>query len=104
MLKLTERQLTQQQPVIQQLILRSFESEVYLVELKLADGIYHYCDAEGKPQIFRSQLAAKIPFKGLGINDTVLIHNSPYNEMIGLEVAQVEPLSVPISNPDQDYS
>ena len=104
MLKVTLEQLKQDQPIIQQLILRSFECEVYLVELKLNDEIYHFCDKQGKPQVFRSQLAAKVPFKGLGITDTLLTQNSPYNEMIGLDVGEIEPLNVRISNPDQDYS
>lgn len=104
MLKVTLEQLKRTQPSIEQLILRSFECEVYLVELKMDNEIYHFCDESGKPQVFRSQLAAKIPFKGMGVTDTLLTQNSPYNEMIGLDVGQIEPLNVRISNPDQDYS
>lgn len=104
MQKLTLDQLKRDKPVIEQLIVRSFECEIYLVELLLQDGIHHFCDAAGKPQMFRSQLAAKMPFKGMGIGDTLLTQDSPYNEMIGLDPSGIEPLNVRISNPDDDYS
>ncbi len=104
MQKLTLDQLKRDKPAIEQLIVRSFECEIYLVELMLKDGVHIFCDAAGAPQMFRSQLAAKLPFKGMGIRDTLLTQASPYNEMIGLDVGSIEPLNVRISNPDDDYS
>jgi hypothetical protein len=53
---------------------------------------------------FNSQLDAKFQFKGLGITDTVLVHESPYNEMIGMPGGKMEPLQVKLANPDDDYS
>lgn len=104
MQRLTLDQLKRDKPAIKQLIVRSFECEIYLVELILKDGLYIFCDAAGRPQMFRSQLAAKLPFKGMGVRETILTQASPYNEMIGLDVGSIEPLSVHISNPDDDYS
>jgi hypothetical protein len=54
--------------------------------------------------VFRSQLAAKIPFKGFSVQRAVLEHQSYYDEMIGLQGEKVEPLLVDISLPDNDYS
>jgi hypothetical protein len=92
---------------IDQLVLRAFESSMYLVQVRLARGgeLLNVCDEQGAILRFNSQLAAKVPFKGLGITDTVLIHESPYNEMIGMPAAEKPaPLTVKLANPDDDYS
>lgn len=90
--------------VIEQIILNSFESSIYLVDIKVKGSLYQLTDEAGRPQIFRSQLAAKKPFKGLGVRETLLHHQSPYGEMIGLDQAQVKPMMLRISNPDEDFS
>lgn len=90
---------------IHELRLRSLECELYMVSV--IDDLGHelmVCDEHGSPLSFRSQLAAKKPFKGLGIDKTLLVHDSPYNEMIGVNNAKVDPMLVKIANPDQDYS
>lgn len=90
---------------ISRLLLHSHECELYLVSIEDTQGQQRMvCDDEGQPLHFRSQLMAKLPFKGLGIEDTWLRHHSPYNEMIGNPVQAVAPLEVRIANPDQDYS
>ena len=89
---------------VQCLFLRSFENGIYLTEVELAVGRYTVCDGIGQPLKFRSQLEAKKPFKGLGIQHTHLVQQSPYNEMIGMPADRVEPLEVKLLNPDQDYS
>ncbi|MBV0932834.1 DUF6482 family protein [Marinobacterium weihaiense] len=92
---------------VERLVLRAFESSMYLVQVKLIQGeeLLNVCDDQGTILRFNSQLDAKLPFKGLGITDTVLVHESPYNEMIGMPAAtKPEPLQVKLSNPDDDYS
>lgn len=96
--------LQSQRPVIEQLVLKSFECEIYLVAVTIGSKEYQVVGEDDKPLIFRSQLAAKKPFKGLGISTTMLTHQSPYNEMIGLESGKVEPMLVRLNNPDQDLS
>lgn len=104
-MKITLKQLQQGVCKIDQLILQSMESEIYLVNIRDDQGNrLIVCDDLGTPLSFRSQLGAKKPFKGLGINNTLLEHQSPYNEMIGIEPAQVAALQVSIASPDQDYS
>lgn len=92
-----------QKSAIDKLILMSFESEIYLVKVDIGGQRYQVCES-GKPKMFRSQLMAKIPFKGIGINHTVLVHESPYAEMIGLDGGKVEPMEVKIQSPDDDFS
>ncbi len=89
---------------VKQLILRSFENGLYLTEVELEEGRCTVCDSSGLPLSFRSQLDAKKSFKGLGITDTRLLQQSPYNEMIGMPTDRVEPLEVKLLNPDQDFS
>lgn len=104
-MKITLKQLQQGQCKIDQLILQSMACDLYMVYIRDAQGMrLIVCDDSGSPLSFRSQLHAKIPFKGLGITDTLLEHQSTYNEMIGIEPAEVAALQVPIANPDQDYS
>ncbi len=104
-MKVTLQQLQQGQVEFNTLIVQSFECEHYLVNVLDMEGArLIVCDSSGKPLSFRSQLEAKKPFKGLNVSDTFLEHQSPYNEMIGIEPSPVDALSVPIANPDQDYS
>lgn len=96
--------LQNERPVIEELVLKSFECEIYLVDVQIDSKSYQVVDDGGKPLMFRSQLAAKKPFKGLGIKETMLTHSSPYNEMIGVDSGPVEPLRVRLNNPDEDLS
>lgn len=90
---------------IRELRLRSLECELYMVSVVDDLGQEHrVCDQQGSPLSFRSQLAAKKPFKGLGVAKTLLVHDSPYNEMIGVSHGKVDAMVVAIANPDQDYS
>lgn len=104
-MKVSLSQLQQGKVSIKTLILQSFECEHYLVNILDPQDIRHIVsDEQGKPLSFRSQLEAKKPFKGLGVIETQLEHQSPYNEMIGIEPAPVAAMNVKIANPDQDYS
>lgn len=103
-MKITLAQLFTGTGRVQRLILQSFENGLYLTEVEMADGRFAVCDTSGLPLKFRSQLEAKKSFKGLGITDTWLVQQSPYNEMIGMPADRVEPLEVKLLNPDQDLS
>lgn len=104
-MKISLQQIQQGQTKIHTLIVQSFECEHYLVNiLDLSGNRLIVCDNTGKPLSFRSQLEAKKPFKGLGVNETQLEHQSPYNEMIGITPNPVAAMNVRIANPDQDYS
>ncbi|GAA0786887.1 DUF6482 family protein [Marinobacterium sediminicola] len=106
-MKISITEVKKQFGQIERLVLRAFESSMYLVQVQLAhrEELLNVCDDQGAIMRFTSQLEAKLPFKGLGIEQTVLIHESPYNEMIGMPAgAKPEPLEVKLANPDQDYS
>lgn len=104
-MKVSLKHIQQGMTKVNTLIVQSFECEHYLVNILDTDGNrLIVCDNHGKPLSFRSQLDAKKPFKGLGVIHTQLEHQSPYNEMIGINPSPVAAMNVPISNPDQDYS
>ena len=105
-MKISLEEVKKQIGQIEQLVVRAFESSMYLVQIKLKQGeeLLNVCDDKGTIMRFNSQLDAKFQFKGLGITDTVLVHESPYNEMIGMPGGKMEPLQVKLSNPDDDYS
>lgn len=106
-MKIALNEVKKQLGQVERLVLRAFESSMYLVQVQLKHGeeLLNVCDDKGTILRFNSQLDAKFPFKGLGITDTVLVHESPYNEMIGMPAAESPaPLEVKLANPDQDYS
>lgn len=106
-MKIELREVQKQLGQVDRLVLRAFESSMYLVQVKLKQGeeLLNVCDDKGVILRFNSQLDAKFPFKGLGVTDTVLVHESAYNEMIGMPITEsLEPLEVQLANPDQDYS
>ena len=103
-MKISLETLQTERPVIESLVLKSFECEIYLVDVKIDSKDFQVVDERGKPLMFRSQLAAKKAFKGLGISETLLSHSSPYNEMIGIDSGPVEPMLVRLNNPDEDLS
>ncbi|GAB0152038.1 DUF6482 family protein [Marinobacterium sp. BA1] len=105
-MKISLEEVKKQIGQIEQLVVRAFESSMYLVQVKLKKGeeLLNVCDDKGTIMRFNSQLDAKFQFKGLGITDTALVHESPYNEMIGMPGGKMEPLQVKLANPDDDYS
>lgn len=105
-MKISLEEVKKQIGQIEQLVVRAFESSMYLVQVKLKQGeeLLNVCDDKGTIMRFNSQLDAKFQFKGLGITDTVLVHESPYNEMIGMPGGKMDPLQVKLANPDDDYS
>lgn len=103
-MKISLEVLNKDRPEIQALVINSFECEIYLVEVKIDSQLFKVVGLEGKPLVFRSQLAAKMPFKGMEVQSTILRQTSAYSEMIGLESGVIPPLEVRLSNPDDDLS
>ena len=77
--------------------------DIYLVEMDVAGETIQVVGDDNAPTSWRSQIAAKKPFKGLGITKTMLRHQSSYDEMIRLG-GSAEPMEVGIQNPDADPS
>jgi len=89
---------------IKTLRLRSFEPDLYLVEVLLDQQFLTVTDDQAKNLVYRSQLAAKHPFKALSVDNAILLHASCYDEMIGQPVSLGNQLETRISLPCNDYS
>ncbi len=63
--------------------IRSLEGSIYLVELECAGGRRTLGDGRGRA-VFRSLAAARAALAGLGAIPVRLVHDSVYDEMIGL--------------------
>lgn len=88
----------------QGLRLLGFDGDLYLVELEIDGHWYRVTDEQGAALQYRSQLAAKKPFKGLGITRALLRHRSAYDEMVGLPEGGENLMEIGIQLPDYDYS
>ena len=63
--------------------IRSLEGSIYLVELDCAGGRRTLGDGRGTA-VFRSLPAARAALEGLGAIPVRLVHDSVYDQMIGL--------------------
>lgn len=98
-------ELLRSSPDIQVLRLRGHESEVYTVEVMIHDRYQVVTDSAGQSLMFRSQLAAKRPFKTLNVKQAILVHTSSYDEMIGQAAkTDANELQVTLRLPVDDYS
>ncbi len=84
--------------------LLSVELGLYLVEVEVDDQTLRVTDDQGQALVFRSQLAAKQPFKKLSVKKAVLRHESAYDEMVGLPAGGENVMEVTIALPADDYS
>jgi hypothetical protein len=95
------QQLQQQNPRISVLEVQSYEMNVYLVKVYLHDTIdgqiegmlYH----QGKLMRFHSSQQIRDAFEAMTIEQAVLLHESPYDEMIGNPPSAQRGIAVPFS-------
>lgn len=76
-------QLIAARKAIQKLRVLSFEMNIYLVEIELDDFIGLVRDESGKPQRFHSVAQIKDIFGECNVQCAELVHETPYDEMIG---------------------
>lgn len=87
MLTTTLAKLHATDAVIDELRIRSIDPELYLVDVLLGDHSYSVVDDENHALKYRGVAAAKKPFADLTVAAAYLIHQSAYDEMIGLDGA-----------------
>ena len=86
---------------ISELQIRSIECALYTLYVELGDQQYQVADAKGNVSVHRSAEAAKRFCAGLKVELTVLVHQSAYDEMIGMPAnhqAALE-MKVKVANP-----
>ena len=77
--------------------IRSLEGSIYLVELDCAGGRRTLGDGRGRA-VFRSLPAARAALAGLGAIPVRLVHDSVYDEMIGLGAGAPNRLEVALGD------
>ncbi len=100
--KITYSALLERKARIDLMRIRSFDPEMYIIEMEFDNGVYLITDDKGETLQFRGQQAAKKPFETLHITSAVLAHQSAYDEMVGQPPSNNKmemPTSVPGRNP-----
>lgn len=88
--------LLAEQPVIARLRILSFEMNLYLVDLETDDGRDLVREPSGGPKHFHSVSQIKEIFSECQVQQAELVHESPYDEMIGNPPKAANPMVLPI--------
>ncbi|XOV80496.1 MAG: DUF6482 family protein [Aestuariibacter sp.] len=90
-------QLLKQQILIEKLSILSFEMNIYLVTVLTKDFQGLIKNPDGNPQRFRSVQQVKEEFAECNVKFAELIHESPYDEMIGNPAKANDQMVLPIN-------
>ena len=99
--KITVKQLLDDGINISELQIRSIEGALYTLSVEFNGQQFHVMDDKGNVSIHRSAEAAKRACAGLDVEQTVIVHQSAYDEMIGMpakDQAALE-MKVKVANP-----
>ncbi|MFA3790921.1 DUF6482 family protein [Aliiglaciecola sp. SL4] len=88
--------LINQNQVIDELELQSFEMNIYLIKLKIGSEQGMLYD-NGKLMRFNNSQQVRDAFADVKVLSSVMIHDSPYDEMIGNPPKTAANLKVPFS-------
>lgn len=78
----------------------SIEGQQYMARL-LIDGEYRLLsDADGKTRLFRSSWQVQDTLGAFRISSTEVVHASAYNEMVGMQPSDVEPMRIRVQGPN----
>lgn len=83
--------------VIQRLEVQSFEMNVYLVKITANDKCGMVYDKHDKPMRFHNSQQIRDYFEHCTVEHSVMVHDSPYDEMIGNPTKAEPPLDMPFS-------
>lgn len=93
-MKITETDLRER--TIPVLTVRSVTLSVCTVEVELDDGIHVLCDSQGKVMRFNGVEHARNALEHLRVEQALLVHDSPYGEMVGQPEEASDPILVPL--------
>ena len=81
--------------------LLSLEGQRYMARLRIGDETLILSDTEGKTLLFRSSWEAQDTLRDISISCTEVVHASAYNEMVGMDPAEVSPLRIQLQRQDR---
>ncbi|MBT1451498.1 NADH-quinone reductase [Glaciecola sp. XM2] len=82
---------------ITKLEVQSFEMNVYLVKLYTSDGEGFVFDDKDRPMRFHNSQQVRDTFEHCEVDQAVMVHDSPYDEMIGNPNKAEPSMSMPFS-------
>ncbi|WP_100658480.1 DUF6482 family protein [Alteromonas flava] len=84
-------------PVIDLLEVHSFEMNVYLVQLNVGSNSGMVYDDKDKPMRFYSTQQIRELFAEFDVKQAIMVHDTPYDEMIGNPPKASEKMALPFS-------
>lgn len=90
-------QITNQAIEIDRLEVQSFEMNVYLVKLQVQGQSGFVYDNTDKPMRFHSSQHIRDAFEHCGVAEAFMVHDSPYDEMIGNPNKAEKAMAMPFS-------
>jgi hypothetical protein len=93
-MKITEAELRNR--VIPALTVRSVTMSVCTVEVELDNNTYVLCDSQDRVMRFNGVEHARNSLSHLEVEQALLLHDSPYDEMVGTPEVAGEPILVPL--------
>lgn len=82
---------------IDKLEVQSFEMNVYLVKLHTCNGAGFVYDKNDRPMRFHNSQQIRDAFELCEVNAAVMVHDSPYDEMIGNPNKPEKSMEMPFS-------
>ncbi|MCK7545204.1 DUF6482 family protein [Marinobacter bryozoorum] len=79
----------------------SIEGQKYMARLNLGDQTLILSDPQGRTRLFRSSWEILDTLSDLEIHCSEVVHNSAYNEMVGMAPSPVDPLRIRIQGQPQ---
>lgn len=89
--------LMESKPEIDMLEVHSFEMNVYLVNVTVGQHASMVYDNSDKPMRFNSSGHIREAFADLTVHQAVMVHDTPYDEMIGNPPKASEKMALPFS-------
>jgi hypothetical protein len=82
---------------IDKLEVQSFEMNVYLVKLHTSSSAGFVYDKDDRPMRFHNSQQVRDAFERCDIKEAVMVHDSPYDEMIGNPNKPEKSMEMPFS-------
>lgn len=82
---------------ITKLEVQSFEMNVYLVKLYTQAGVGFVYDVNDRPMRFNNSQQIRDTFEHCIVTEAVMVHDSPYDEMIGNPNKAEQSMAMPFS-------
>lgn len=95
-MRITLAELLKGQTPVSLLEILSLEGQRYMARLTLDGQLRLLSDRHGDTLLFRSSWEVQDTLKELPIERTEVVHASAYNEMVGMEPSDIEPLRIRI--------